>query len=1065
MRLCRPLFALFCVSILLFAASSAFAQLPAPDDKPVSGVRIPVLSPDGRQMAFVWRGDVWVGNSDGGRATRLTDHVEYDGYPVWSPDGNYIAFSSVRNGNYDIFVVPAKGGSARQMTFSGSNEIATDWSPDGKTILFVAARDVPNSTIFALDVASGRFRKVTEDYMPLANPVFSPDGSRIAFMRSGFPWTRPRYNGSGAAQILSLDLAAGRRTVIADDGKQHLWPKFTSDGKGVVAVTTAKMAENAQWLNRAPLKYVNTVETTPNLYWFPASGGAPKPLTHFASGNVGWPSVARKSGDIAFEQERDVYLLKSGSDMPKKVEFYCPTDDKQNATQRVAFTNSEVTEAEISPDGKTFAFVAKNDIWTIAVEKQKTNRNAEDAKRLTEWAGFDRDFTWSKDGKQIFFVSDRDGNDRIYATDIASGKTRPIWEGTADARSPKISPDGTMVGFWVRGSVTQKTGGLYVKPTAPDQAAVAPKQVLMIPSAVQGEFTWSPDMQWIAYTKSGTENFADNLYIARADGSGAVNVTKLNSEHGQPTWSPDGKYLFFSSDRDGGGLYVLPLQQETARTDDLDEIKYEAPKTPVKITIDFEDTPQRIRKLSGQVVDGDLQIVNGTLYFVSGGDVYSATYDGKTVTKLTAGGGIANLRVANEGKMLAFFRNGALFTQDAKPNAPATAITFNAVWERDVRGERHAAFNQFWRAYNTNFYDPNFHGRDWTSIRHRYEPLLDSIGTRDEFAFLLNRMIGELEASHSEVSPAPEPIPAPVTRNLGVYFDYDYEGQGIKVRAVPKRAPGSYAKTRISAGDYILAIDGKDVTLDENLYKVLNDKGDRDFELLVNNKPSKEGARTVRYRALTLAEWNDIHYRNRTERLRNETEKKSNGKIAYVHIQGMGLDNQTTFEREFYEYAEGKDAVVVDVRFNGGGNIADRLINWLGVKPYSTFVPRDGYAFDGPPPFAGRSWRKPIVVMMNERSFSNAEMFPYGMRAAGIAKLVGQPTPGYVIWTNGLTLVDGTRARMPGSGSYRKDGSPAENKGEMPDYVVPLTNEDWLTDKDPQLEKAIQLLLSGQVKR
>ena len=168
----------------------------------------------------------------------------------------------------------------------------------------------------------------------------------------------------------------------------------------------------------------------------------------------------------------------------------------------------------------------------------------------------------------------------------------------------------------------------------------------------------------------------------------------------------------------------------------------------------------------------------------------------------------------------------------------------------------------------------------------------------------------------------------------------------------------------------------------------------------------------------------------------------------------MGGPNQTTFDREFYEYAEGKQGVIIDVRFNGGGNIADTLLSWLAIKPYGAYLPRDGYVAPAP----GRSWDKPIIVLMNEHSMSNAEMFPYFMRATGLAKLVGMATPGYVIWTSGLPLVDGTNARMPGSGVFRKDGSPMEDLGEKPDFTVPLSNEDWLTNRDPQLEKAIELL-------
>jgi C-terminal processing protease CtpA/Prc len=382
-------------------------------------------------------------------------------------------------------------------------------------------------------------------------------------------------------------------------------------------------------------------------------------------------------------------------------------------------------------------------------------------------------------------------------------------------------------------------------------------------------------------------------------------------------------------------------------------------------------------------------------------------------------------------------------------------VTFTADWERDVRAERLAAFTQFWRAYHRGFYDPNFHGRDWEAIRRRYEPRLGEVDTNDEFATLLQMMVGELESSHSEVSPAAGEIPSPVTPHLGFTFDYRYEGPGIKVDKVLAGAPGAYPETRIKSGEFLLAINGHDVELDENLYQWINDKQDREFEFLVNGKPAKEGARAVRYKVLTQDEWNALNYRDRVERLRRHVEGKSHGKIGYLHISAMGYNNQTQFEREAYEYILGKQAMIIDVRFNGGGNISDTLIEWLDRKQHGYFRPRDS----APEPSPARAWDKPIVVLINEHSFSNAEMFPYAMRQDHLAKLVGRPTPGYVIWTESLRLVDGTMARMPESGVYRLDGTPQENLGEQPYVSIDLTPEDWLADRDPQLDKAIELLV------
>lgn len=1048
----KPVLAAAATALAISAAVPVPAQLPPPEDKPLIGARMPALSPDGKRIAFVWRGDIWTADATGGHAVRVTDHVELDAYPVFSPDGKWLAFSSVRRGNWDIYLIPATGGTARQLTFSSGAEIVADWSPDGKNLLYTGSVDRPFSTLFELDVVNLRLRKLTDDQAALSQANYSPDGSRVAVQRYGFPWFRPRYTGSAAAQFFTLDRASKERATVTRNERQNLWPRYLPDGKTLVGVTVGEETPNAQWLNKPlpPLK--DSEARTPNLWAFPADGSSPRQLTRFVGGAVRFPAVARKSGDVAFEYEQGLYLLRAGVSQPTALTLFAGADDKQNGVQRETLT-AGVDEAEISPDGKQFAFGLRGDIWLIPVEKQK-KRGADDATRLTDYAGFDRDFNWAPDGKTLYFVSDRQSNDRVYAMDIATKEVKPVWTGPQDASAPRVSPDGKWVGFWVAGPAGEGSqGGFYVKSTAPDDAN-PPRRILALPTALQGDLAWSPDMKWIAYTRKGIESDGLNIWIAPADGSSAgVNVTRLNSRHSQPSWSPDGKYLFFSSNREGDGLYVLPLKPEDARADEL-EIKWEKPTAPVDVQIDFMDTAERIRRLAAEEPDGDVLFgPEGQLYYISDGDIYTGGYDGKEVRKITATGGVSALRISQDGRTLYFYRGGGLFL--LRPAANATSqVTFNAVFERDVREVRKAAFTEFWRNYNRRFYDGNFHGRDWAGIRARYEPLLDAVGTREEFANLLNMMVGELEASHSEVGPAPNPIPSPASSVLGFYFDYSYEGPGLKVLEVPRRAPGSYEKTRIRPGEYVVAIDGKDVTLDQNLFKILNDKGDRDFELLVNSEPKREGARTVRYKAITGPEWTALHYRNRIDLARQRVAEKSDNRIAYVHIEGMGGPNQILFEKQLYEYAEGKDAVIIDVRNNGGGNIADTLVNWLGIRPYATYHTRDGYPEAAP----RRSWKKPIVVLMNEFSYSNAEMFPYDMRATGLAKLVGMPTPGYVIWTFEMALVDGTRARMPNSGVYRTDGSPLENMGEKPNVRVPLNYEDWSAQRDPQLEKAIELL-------
>lgn len=360
------LLALICATVL---ECTSYAQIPVPDPKPIIGGRMPALSPDGKKLAFVYRGDIWIADSSGGRATPLTRNVAMDAYPQFSPDGNWISFSSLRTGNWDIFLIPAVGGDVKQMTYYSGSEISFGWSPDGKSLIFNGARDTTDSCLYTIDVNTRRIKKLTQDYFDMSHSSFSPDGKYVVYGRNGFSWTRPRYNGSGAMRMWVFNTEDGTRRCIVDDDKQHLWSRFLPDNKTLMTVTVGEVTPSSHKLGERTPKNVDSAERTPNI-WFFGLNGKGKRITSFVGGSVRCPNVAIKSGDIVFEHEHDLYMLKAGAQEPQKIALFASEDDAQNPLRHETL-KSGATEMEVSPDDKTFVFGIKNDIWTVPVERPK----------------------------------------------------------------------------------------------------------------------------------------------------------------------------------------------------------------------------------------------------------------------------------------------------------------------------------------------------------------------------------------------------------------------------------------------------------------------------------------------------------------------------------------------------------------------------------------------------------------------------------------------------------------------------------------------------------------------
>lgn len=1031
------------------------AQAQSPE--PARFLRYPALSPDGSKIAFSYLGDIWVVPSEGGMAIRLTVHPAHDVRPRFSPDGKWIAFNSNREGNYDIYLMPAIGGKPKRLTFHSADDLLGDWSPDGKWLVFYSNRDHRFSQIYLLDVETGYVRRLTNDETNLHSPTFSPDGQFIAFCRGGTSWWRKGYKGSANSEIWLLPVTIDGEHITTGSPKRltrydgsDWWPMIAPDGKR--------------------LFFVSDRNGTLNIWQVPMDGAEDKgrgmgeekaQLVTNHSDRVLYPYMSRDGRFIVYEHEFNLWVVPTNGGEPKRLTIYAPSDEHQNRLQRLTL-NSQVTEFELSPDGKRIAFVVRGEIFVINAEK------GGEAKRLTDHPYRDFDVAWSPDSRKLAFISERDGNQEVYILDVQTKELKRLTK-TPDAAesNPKWSPTGNYVAF-VRGPFGQELS--FVDVNTGEEKSVAKGPFI-------GEFAWSPDGRWICFNKRDSANNVTDLYIVPWSGGEPVNVTKAPLWNGTIVWTKDGKNIVFRGRHtdDNTNIFVLPLEREKEKLDEdegdrgrgtgdgREEKGKEGEKKLPEVRIDFADIHKRIRRLTVTVFDEgsfavspDSKTVIFTATSVDQPELWSVPLEGGSLTRLATVSASA-LQFSPDGNRLYFLSTGGVIRTLTRPAGTLGSISFTAHLTVDRYVEMQHMFDEGWRLLKEMFYDEKMHGVDWEAMRDKYRPFTEYVANKEDFYSLVSLMLGELNASHLGIGG--ETVSGPSTAYLGVSFDPDHRAPGVKIASVLKNSPADKDESRLRVGEFILAVDGVEVNNNEQLWEALADKAGRVMELLVNDKPQKEGARTVKIKPITRSQWSDLVYEDWVETRKRLVKQLSDGRIGYIHIRSMSIGELRKFEREFYGEVVGKkEALIIDVRFNGGGRIHDELLGILKRRLYAY------EQYRGAPPFTQpfQVWQKPTVVLINEFSASDAEIFPKSFRDLGFGKLIGVPTYGGVIGTFSVTLIDGiTSFRVPVTGWRTLDGVNLENYGVKPDILIEHTPDDNANGQDRQLEAAVKDLLKA----
>jgi tricorn protease len=1065
------------LSLLVVTAGATAAAQSGPE-----WMRYPSLSPDGQTIAFTYKGDIYRVPAAGGIAVPLTQHDAQDFMPVWSHDGRQIAFASDRFGNFDIFVMPAEGGEARRLTFHSAQEYPYTFTPDDRYVVFGAARmdtaanrmfpTASQPELYRVPVAGGRVEQVLTT--PAEDVKMSRNGQFLLYhdKKGGENAWRKHHTSSITRDIWVYDTKTGTHRKITTFAGEDRNPVFTDGDQAFYYLSEESGSFNVQKMS--------------------LQGGKSQAVTAFKKLPVRFLSIS-DAGTLCFGYDGQLYTMKPQG-QPQKVAVTIAADAKTN-NERVVPVTGGARELAVSPSGKEVAFIFRGEVFVTAVEGSAT-------KQITKTPDQERGVSFAPDGKSLLYVSERNGRWGLYETRKTRDeepyfyastvlKETPVFANTHQVTQAKYSPDGKEIAY-VEDRSTLK---IYTLESKQSRTILTSKEL----DEGEQQFEWSPDSKWILFDYSVPGFAPGEVGLVRADGkSPAVNLTESGFNDGRGRWIMGGKAMLWFSNRDGlkavaqgGGAQsdayamfftqgawdryrltkeelalVKEAEDKKAKDTAKDAKEAKDAKDAVKDTkvedlvFDLDGIAERKARLtihSSSLGDAAVSKDGETLYYLArfekGMNLWSTnlrTRETKMVLPLNANSG--TLVWDKDQKTLFLLSDGSISKID-----PATAkrepVSISGEMVVDAAAERQQAFDHVWRTVKDSFYTAGYHGADWDGLKPIYQKYLPHIGNNFEFAEMLAEMLGELNISHSGASYSPQGTNQDATASIGVFPDPAYSGVGIKVVEVIKDGPLDKSGVAVKPGMIIEAIDGEPVAADKDSAQYLNRKAGKKTLLLV-----ADGDRhfDVVVKPITLAEENRLLYARWVRRNEAEVDRQSHGQLGYIHVPGM---NDSAY-RSAYEEVMGKFAtrkgVVIDTRFNGGGDLVADLAMFLSGKKFFEYA-NDRRSSGYEPNFR---WTKPSISMANEANYSDGHCYAYAVKALGLGKLVGMPTPGTCTFAGWESLADGIRWGVPHSGvKDATTGKYLENQQTEPDIKVMNEYSVVITGKDQQLEAAVAALM------
>lgn len=1081
-------------SAALYLAASA---TPSDPQRPL-WLRDVQISPDGQQVAFCYKGDIYVASTQGGAAQQLTSQTSYECSPIWSADGKTIAFASDRNGNFDVFTMPAAGGSAKRLTFNSAAEIPQAFSPDGEWVYFGAAiQDPAQSAMFPSPTLPELYRVKAEGsrtQQVLATPAemmaFLPDGSGFYYQdKKGYEdeW-RKHHTSSITRDVWHYDFATGKHTNLTQHAGEDRNPVASPDGSTLYFLSERNGGSM-------------------NVYRMAKQGGAqPEALTHFTTHPVRFLSTSRE-GTLCYTWNGEIYIQRQGG-QPALLNISITRDDRENMAD-LSFS-SGAKESTVSRDGKQVAFIVRGEVFVTSTEYATT-------KQVTHSAGAESCVDFAPDGRSLVYASERDGNWQLYIARIVRDDDPNFANATlieeevllpsaeVERAYPQFSPDGKRVAF-----IENRTCLKVVDLDSRKITEVTDGSTWYSQSG-GFDYQWSPDGRWfvISYIAHRRDPYMDQGIVS-AEGGPIHPITESGYMSESPRWVLDGKAILFESERFGmrshaswgsqNDVFLAFLNQDAydrfrlsaedyallkelegknakkeegneekkdakakkkgnKKTDDKESAKQE-PKAAIEI--DFDGIADRIVRLtpnSSDLGDAILSKDGENLY-------YFAAFEGKMdlwkmdlrkrETKLISkmNTGYLHFEMDTDGNIFALGGEG-MKKIDGKSDA-IKPIAFNARMRLDLAAEREYMFNHVARQIEKKIFRTDYNGCDWPAMVENYRRFLPHIANNYDFSEMLSEILGELNVSHTGGRYYTSPYAPDATASLGLLYDLAAPtADGIAITEVLEGGPFDRKNSKVKAGDRITAINGQPLTADTDIAVLLNlTAGKKTLVSLCDAKGTDSWDEVVL--PITAGSEAELLYSRWVKGRAAEVERLSGGRLGYVHIEGM---NDASFRNVYSDilgkYNE-KEGIVIDTRYNGGGRLHEDIEILFSGKHYFTQVIRGREACDMP----SRRYNHPTIMLQAEGNYSNAHGTPWVYQHQGIGKLVGAPVPGTMSSVNWERLQDSSLVfGVPVIGYRLPDGSYLENTQLEPDILVLNRPETVVSGTDLQLEAAVNELL------